>query len=607
MVASQQHLNPIRTVKPESIHLNLVAALLSTVALLSACGGGQNGNATAEAKSAADELKSSALAVASTSTSSWVQCAREGGACVFSGTRTVRYGTSTKYTTKTFTESAGCNNLVFGDPVPGVSKQCWYSSATVAQTPTASSTTTIPASTTTSTSTTTTWAVCGYEGGDCSFSGTRQVRYGTVAQNVTRSFTNGVACSNSSFGDPAYGLAKTCWVASTVVATATMPASTTPTGTSSTTVVGATPVSTTTESSGSTGASSGSSGTSAPASNVTTSSTGIPTLAGIAGKTVVGRIVATSGQVIENVHVTTDNGACIVVPSGVTNVTIRNSEIGPCGTGSNTVNNEGVQILPGASNITVQRNVIHDVSAGVYANGANHPLVIDRNVFYNIRGPVWQGNIVQFAGVRGGTGQSKITCNVKDGRLGVPYAITESNNWHIGDHISMYNVLGSSQYPVEIAYNRIRGEYSRGYEGGSGMQLADGVNGSANPESGWYFVHHNTVVQTNGVGISVAGGHDIRVEDNVVDNRGENLAVYTGWSFAIKNFTTNQNCYNHSFRNNRSTIARLWAFNHDGTAGQGIFDGGGCAFTDSSNNHNDSALTSASPDQTFNTPYSQCN
>jgi hypothetical protein len=56
----------------------------------------------------------------------------------------------------------------------------------------------------------------------------------------------------------------------------------------------------------------------------------VPTPVTIAGKAVRGQIIAKDGQVIENVHVKTSSGSCIVV-KGVRNVTIRDSEIGPCG------------------------------------------------------------------------------------------------------------------------------------------------------------------------------------------------------------------------------------------------------------------------------------
>lgn len=54
----------------------------------------------------------------------WTPCAAEYGTCRFSGTRDVLYGTVEQHVIKTFSNSADCNNGVFGDPAPGVEKRC---------------------------------------------------------------------------------------------------------------------------------------------------------------------------------------------------------------------------------------------------------------------------------------------------------------------------------------------------------------------------------------------------------------------------------------------------------------------------------------------------
>src|SRR5262245_22410958 len=60
----------------------------------------------------------------------------------------------------------------------------------------------------------TTWTFCANEGGTCSFSGTQQVRYGANGAYVYKTLTGGTACTNSVFGDPAYGTAKQCEIGS---------------------------------------------------------------------------------------------------------------------------------------------------------------------------------------------------------------------------------------------------------------------------------------------------------------------------------------------------------------------------------------------------------
>lgn len=137
---------------------------------------------------------------AAQSTSTWTTCATEGQRCSFTGTRNVRYGANGVWATKQVTASNGgvmCSNDVFGDPIWGVGKSCQLESTT----------------TTTPPPTSTTWTLCAYEGSRCSFTGTRQVRYGVDSRWVTREITasnGGVSCMNSVFGDPALGSAKRC-------------------------------------------------------------------------------------------------------------------------------------------------------------------------------------------------------------------------------------------------------------------------------------------------------------------------------------------------------------------------------------------------------------
>jgi hypothetical protein len=63
---------------------------------------------------------------------------------------------------------------------------------------------------------------CANENGFCAFTGTQQVSYGANTKYVTKTFTNGTACTNAIFGDPIPGTVKTCAVlASTPTPTAT--------------------------------------------------------------------------------------------------------------------------------------------------------------------------------------------------------------------------------------------------------------------------------------------------------------------------------------------------------------------------------------------------
>lgn len=54
------------------------------------------------------------------------------------------------------------------------------------------------------------WIYCAHENHLCTFSGTRQVRYGANGKFKIKTFTNSVSCSNSIFGDPIPGVVKVC-------------------------------------------------------------------------------------------------------------------------------------------------------------------------------------------------------------------------------------------------------------------------------------------------------------------------------------------------------------------------------------------------------------
>lgn len=56
------------------------------------------------------------------------------------------------------------------------------------------------------------WEECAKESGRCTFNGIRSVRYGAGDKFEERVFLNAVDCNNTTFGDPAPGIAKTCVV-----------------------------------------------------------------------------------------------------------------------------------------------------------------------------------------------------------------------------------------------------------------------------------------------------------------------------------------------------------------------------------------------------------
>jgi len=118
----------------------------------------------------------------------WTFCAPEGGLCAFTGTTEVRYGANGVYVYLTLTDGTACTNAVFGDPIYGTVKEC---------------ATRIPPDQTE-------WTFCAVEGGECAFTGVRDVRYGANGVYVYQTLLDGTACNNQVFGDPLYGVVKSC-------------------------------------------------------------------------------------------------------------------------------------------------------------------------------------------------------------------------------------------------------------------------------------------------------------------------------------------------------------------------------------------------------------
>lgn len=251
-----------------------------------------------------------------------------------------------------------------------------------------------------------------------------------------------------------------------------------------------------------------------------------------------GRIDLVSGQVVENMAVSNPNGPCIVARAGVRQVTIRRSRIGPCGPSG--LDDYGVLLLEDVTDVRIEDNQIHDVGTGVKAYRSKGPLLVQRNLFYNIRGPLWNGQAVQFNGVTAGSASSRIHCNLSDADRG-------DGPKGFEDHFSLFDSHGSAQHPIIVSYNRTRGGSSKA---GGGITVGD-QGGS------WIHVHHNLVLRAANSGIGVAGGQHIRVEDNVVDNRGRDAASLTHMAYFVRAFSA---CSDIVLRRNRG-ISRMWNWN----------------------------------------------
>ncbi len=123
----------------------------------------------------------------------WIACATEDQVCRVPGTRTVRFGSDGKFTTRVASDAIDCSVAVFGDPNYGFDKWCDYDSTATPAEP-------VPGN----------WTRCASEGSACAFSGTQDVRFGADGKYAYRRLAAPVPCTVAVFGDPHYGVDKFC-------------------------------------------------------------------------------------------------------------------------------------------------------------------------------------------------------------------------------------------------------------------------------------------------------------------------------------------------------------------------------------------------------------
>jgi hypothetical protein len=228
-----------------------------------------------------------------------------------------------------------------------------------------------------------------------------------------------------------------------------------------------------------------------------------------------GAIVATSGQVIQGKNISNPNGTCIVIPDGVTGVTIRGNNIGPCE--RVTLNNGdgagmGVHVR-GGSGHTVEGNYLHDMAIGVMVQGTGNTK-IQRNRLHNIYG----GNLaaggsrylpgIQFNAMTGASGRSLVACNVMDASTWSQTLTSTRPGIEDG-----FSTNGSSN--VTYRHNYLRGSVAAGYNSPTGSCISLGDDSGNNNQA-----RDNICVRTPNTGIFTAGGDNHVIESNKVYNVG---------------------------------------------------------------------------------------
>ena len=151
--------------------------------------------------------------------------------------------------------------------------------------------------------------------------------------------------------------------------------------------------------------------------------------------------------------------------------------------------------------VLVQGCRIERVASGVYALESQQIQVLG-NFARNLMGPFPRGQMVQFNNVTGA-----------DNFIRGNYAINEFHKSHHEDVINIFQSRGEKDSPILVEDNYLSGDPVHGCAGmsktGSGIMLGD--------MGGAYEVcRRNVVLSAGQVGIGVAGGSHIRVEDNLI-------------------------------------------------------------------------------------------
>jgi hypothetical protein len=168
----------------------------------------------------------------------------------------------------------------------------------------------------------------------------------------------------------------------------------------------------------------------------------------------------------------------------------------------------GVQLW-NCRNMLIQGCRFENVPSGVYALNTQHIRVIG-NFMRNMQGPFPRGQAVQFDKVTGAD-------NVIRGN----YAINDCHKSRPEDDLSIYMCHGEETSPLLVENNYLTGDPTEGStdksKSGSGIMLGD--SGGA-----YITCRSNVIISAGQVGIGVAGGSFIRVENNIIYGRKSNVS-----------------------------------------------------------------------------------
>jgi hypothetical protein len=328
-----------------------------------------------------------------------------------------------------------------------------------------------------------------------------------------------------------------------------------------------------------------------------------------AGQTSSGPIVISgqSGTVIQNVHVTSTSGSCISVTNS-TNITIQNSEIGPCGTsgasamgngisisGSNGVeiydnyihpetlsssccdHHDGIFGSGGNQNITIKGNVIAYGESNIELDGSEASVIVSGNFLLNPRGPYPRGQNFQCWG-----SNTMNTCS----------SVTVQNNYALSSlDTTAYLYAENQEDSINFGYTNdaiAQGNFVSGGHSSSGCGII--ADESANSVQ----FTKNFLLNTGQCGIGIADGTNQLVDGNKIYNTNPVAGAGDTALYVWKQYA--EACGPTTVSNNVSDELRS-----DGTH-SGYWDGGGCSVTNSGNTFNSAADSQLTPTSSIFVP-----
>jgi hypothetical protein len=301
-----------------------------------------------------------------------------------------------------------------------------------------------------------------------------------------------------------------------------------------------------------------------------------------------------NGVVIRNVHITSTTGNCLTITKS-TNITIENSEIGPCGTDSRSSRGNGISMKGNNGvyiydnyihvetatntccdrhdgvmgednrNVTIQGNVIAYGESNIEFTNRNASIIVTGNFLLNPRGPQPRGQNFQCWGAAAGDN----VCS----------SVIVANNYALSSlDTTKYLYPENQEDSINFGHANgaiVRNNYITGGHAHSGCGLIadDGANNMR--------FEGNLLLNTGQCGIGIASGTNQLVIGNKIYNstpvvRGGNTAIYTWKQYA-------RPCGPTRISNNIADM--IVSFGQHNA----YWDGGGCRASLSNNTYNAAA------------------